>query len=315
MNSRRPSTSPRINAAPRLRAGGLFARGRGRPHRRRQPWIFGPSWSWPEPYVFTRPAAPDGAGVGAAEPADPQPDAAADANAADGVAEPAAGGGDGAPADNEDYDKRRPPKRPPSPRGVVGVSTSLEWQRCKLMHYPIPALPFRATSVPDGSVPNGGGVYIVVRDKVPIYVGETGSFRERWNARLLEAYQAGIIDTTLDRPVELWCGVSKKGLTREARRTVESAIIRVLINGQVGGKLRQGTSFNEIRPSAQIDVVQVLPEGIKLAGFRKGMSADARKAVEQVKGSDQIPKHLHNQLTLPPNSVFEAEFYEVAAGP
>jgi hypothetical protein len=239
-----------------------------------------------------------------AGPAPPPPVAADDANPADGGPEPVAAGGDGAPADNEDYDKRRPPKRAPSPRGVAGVSARLTWTPCLLTHYPIPALPARAKKIPEGSVPDGGGVYIVVQGEVPISVGEAGSFRERWNARLLEAYQAGVIDTTLDRPVKVWFGVPAEPFTREARRTVESALIRLLINGNVGGKLRQGTSFNEIRPGTVIDLDQVLPEHIKVRpGFRKGMAIAARQAVEQVEGK--------NRLHVPANSVFEAELYEV----
>ena len=130
------------------------------------------------------------------------------------------------------------------------------------------------------------------RDGTPIYVGETGSFRERWNARLLEAYQAGVINMTLDKPVQVWFGVLAKPLTREERRTVEAAIIRLLIKGGLGGKLRQGRSFNEIRPGTSVTLVNPLPRGITPAG------------VAQLKKP--------NLLDVPANSVFEAEFYELA---
>jgi hypothetical protein len=294
MSPRRRSFVPRLNASPRPRAGGP-ARGRVRPGPRRQPWIFGASRPAPEPYVFTTPTEPDGADAGATAPAGPPPEASADAPVHGGP-EPATGGdgpgGDGPPAEHEDYDQRRRPKRDPSPRGVVGVSAKLTWHQCLLTRYPLVPLPHNAkpgARLPDGFVPHGSGVYIVCRGDVPIYVGEAGSFRERWNARLLEAYQAGVIETTLDKPVTLWCGVLQQPLSREARRTVEAAIIRVLIKGNVGGKLRQGTSFNEFRPGTPIDVDQVLPPNLKVA---------------QIKPD--------NRLHVAANNVFEAALYELA---
>ena len=65
----------------------------------------------------------------------------------------------------------------------------------------------------------------------------------------------------------------------------------------MGGKLRQGTSFNEVRPGTPINIDQVLPATIKV-GFRQGIGADARKAVAQVQ--------LDNRLHVAANIVFES---------
>ena len=62
------------------------------------------------------------------------------------------------------------------------MSASLAWQRVEIADYP------------PSNIPTGGGLYIVERALLPIYVGETNSFQRRWSGRLDVEWQIGRIE-------------------------------------------------------------------------------------------------------------------------
>ena len=143
----------------------------------------------------------------------------------------------------------------------------------------------------------------------PLYVGEAASFAARWHKRLLESFQAGLIDRKMGgHSIKLWLGTASSVLSPEARKTLESSLIRILINGGLGAQLRNDTSFNELTPLAPIKISNALPPGLRgQLTPRPGLDADARQAVEQVRDA--------NVLNLAARSVFEVQFYERTPGP
>lgn len=162
-----------------------------------------------------------------------------------------------------------------------------------------------------GSLPKGGGLYIVADASAAptsssLYVGEAGSFLTRWRARLREAYEAGLIDRTLARPITVYCAsISSSSLiTEKERKTLEWVVVRVLLEG--GLSLRNETAFRPFKTLTQMDVVNVLPDAIraKLQAPAQGSAAfrpDAPQVIATVKAS--------NRFTRTAGSVFEAEFY------
>jgi len=127
---------------------------------------------------------------------------------------------------------------------------------------------------PELIVPSGGGVYIIVQDKtrrgteppgkefeqrhdamppIPIYVGQSSNFRQRWKERLQEPYRLGITDSVgwLPHPIHVWFGPitietppgykgdkkKEAGYQTTVRMTVEHAIIRTLLESNVVERL------------------------------------------------------------------------------
>jgi hypothetical protein len=257
---------------------------RQRRRRRRHPWIFGGGAPWP--YVFNQ------------EPPAPDPDAAAAAAAAAASSVPDAVGDppDAAPADappdaaagaEPELGDRTPPRRPPPPRVIPGAKVTIAWHE-----EPLDAFPFPVATP-------GGGVYVVFDSTGPIYVGEADDFKVRWHKRLQAGYQAGVIGKDLKgHGIKVWFGTVTPTATEKGRQALESSLIRVLINGGFGARLRNDKQFNPIKPSTPIDIQNALPTGFahRLAPVAK-LSTTARAAVENARD--------HNHLTLVADSVFE----------
>lgn len=134
------------------------------------------------------------------------------------------------------------------------LSASLAWQKVALADYP------------PSNIPSSGGLYIVERGVLPIYVGETGSFQRRWKGRLDAEWQIGRIDPgPLARKLTIWFGTLSPATANVplARRGVEHAIIRTLSKGDPRLKgtqaLRNRRSFREFDVVAPMEIRQLLP--------------------------------------------------------
>jgi hypothetical protein len=260
------------------------------------------------PYVFA-PRAEDMPPLGAPprpeappppEPAPPEPSGspAPPAASAD-AAEPTPS--DGEPAGDDEVNDRNAPKRAPRPRPVKGVTATLTWRAYDIERFPIP-LPQPGQGSQDGIA--GGGIYIVRSGAGPLYVGEAASFAARWNKRLREAFQVGLIKKTLaDRRIRMWLGTINPAISAEARKTLESAIIRVLLQGGFGHVLRNDRSFHEIRALAPLDITNVVPPDLRpLLRPNAGLRPSVVQAINQVKQ--------RNTLVVAAQDVFEVEFYD-----
>ena len=250
---------------------------RARRRRRPFPWIFG-GGGYAVPYVFTQPLPapdPDTAGADATPDVGMAPDTAAPDTPATGP-EPELG-------------DRKAPARKPRPRMIAGAAVTIEWHEQSLDAYPFDV----KTS--------GGGVYLVFDSTGPIYVGEADNFKLRWHKRLQGGYQAGVIGKDLTpNGIKVWFGTVTPTATEKGRQALESALIRVLINGGFGQRLRNDKQFNPIKPSTPIEVQTALPA--TFAASLKPLpttqiSGAARAAVEKVRD--------HNHLTLANDTVFE----------
>ena len=134
------------------------------------------------------------------------------------------------------------------------VSASLAWQRVEIADYP------------PSNIPTGGGLYIVERALLPIYVGETNSFQRRWSGRLDVEWQIGRIERgPLARKLILWFGTLSPPTenTPKVRRAVEHAIVRTLSRGYPGltgpNALRNRRSFREFDVVAPMKIQKLLP--------------------------------------------------------
>jgi hypothetical protein len=133
------------------------------------------------------------------------------------------------------------------------LSATLSWQRVTITHYP-PA-----------NIPGGGGLYVVERGGLPIYVGETASFQRRWRGRLDAEWQVGRIDTgALQQPLTIWFGTLQPAAANQplARRGVEHAIVRTLSKGDpalASRPLRNRRSFRQFDVVAPMQIAQLLP--------------------------------------------------------
>jgi Penicillin-insensitive murein endopeptidase len=134
------------------------------------------------------------------------------------------------------------------------VSATLAWQKVTIAAYP------------PSNIPTGGGLYIVERGVLPIYVGETNSFQRRWRGRLDAEWQIGRIDPgPLARELTLWFGTLSPARENvpKVRRAVEHAIVRTLSRGYPGltGRyaLRNRRSFREFEVVAPMNIQKLLP--------------------------------------------------------
>jgi len=167
--------------------------------------------------------------------------------------------------------------------GRGALDANLEWQRVALDRYPVRGLP--AT----------GGVYIVVRGNLPIYVGETASFAQRWNGRMLGLYQLGLVPALANSgvpPVIVYLGTLTPN-TPSARAIAEHLVIRLLDEASIAPAkgLRNQQSTRKFRVLGRIELRNVLPKAI--AGL----------------ATRQIPQLKRNTVTLLPEATKVFELY------
>ncbi len=171
------------------------------------------------------------------------------------------------------------------------------------------------TGFPPKNIPSGGGLYIVVQDNLPIYVGETDSFHNRWAGRLRAMFQIGITDEKgrLPAPIKVWFGTIDVN-TEPARKTVEHAIIRTLILADVvppihpkeaaaragrpklsNKRLRNATAYKPFHAAGRILIKNILPP---VAAWQSRASA----------ASDLQGLYAGNTITLNKGSDYELFF-------
>jgi len=253
--------------APRWR----FVGGRWRPYRR--PWIFGP-WSAAPPWLvepWTAPP-PDPAAVAEPDAAAPLPP--------DPGAEPAppagpdAGAPDGEPASELELKAR-----------VVSPPVTIQWQGPHRFDRPGRILPAGVS---------GAGLYLVLRGKVPVYVGETGDFSDRW---------IGPSNGYLTKLAKMWLPTRCCALdvyfgtlpaNKPVREHVEASVIRTLIRTGLGRGLRQLRSTRPFRGLAPgVHIRNVLPPQVR----------DLIRAGAQTAPYDRA----NNSLVVQHDAVYELE--------
>lgn len=230
---------PRRFGRPRRSGGTATPPRRGRPRRRA--WLFRP-WVFRLPY----PTMPWSFAAPSVEP-EPEPEPAPDGRAA-GPEEAVEGA---APSESEEELARR-----------RALSASLTWWTKPLTIRQLVAIVFGKGNANSRRKLAGGGLYIVERGSVPIYVGEAESLARRWRSRLFPAWQIGLTD---DAQIAVWFASIDRN-TSEARKTVEHAIIRTLTKGRLGRALRNSQSTKEFDVDGPITITNLLPETYKTKG-------------------------------------------------
>jgi hypothetical protein len=236
------------------------------PARRRRPWIFLP------PIVAGIPCPPPP--VPTPEP--PRP----------------AGGGGSAPDDDPAVNAAEPDEESEI---RAGASATISWGD-EVTRDPVTISRYLRSPLPD--LPRGQGVYIVMREGGPVYVGKAtntrGGLARRWYERYLSMYQMGLISVGAI-PTAL-CSQVYFGVVTPASSavisTVERALMRALVlSGLVPLSVIRNGADEVGRPFTARDTIEIqafLPK--KLAAKSGGL-----------KYYDQT----QNKLTIPGGQSFE----------
>lgn len=180
--------------------------------------------------------------------------------------------------------------------GRQGITAAIDWEEVKFDRFPITTK--RRT----------GGVYVIVRDEKPIYVGQARDFAVRWKGRLLGLYQVGLLDPK-PRPggvvLDVWFGSIDLN-TDAARRVVEHAIIRTFHHARIAtiSELRNQQSTLMFRVLGRIEITHLLPPPFFNALQKNWPSFDLK---------DKVPSLRQNNLVIQPLTVPTYELLGVVA--
>jgi len=113
--------------------------------------------------------------------------------------------------------------------------------------------------------PAAASVYVLMRDGVPIYVGESGSWRVRWSGRLeaLNAFGIGTAPYTVAVGTIAWTGPAPVPPADLLRNDVEHILIRAYL--RAGVRLNNRTSTNRILPAPlgfRVQNTNAVPPGL-----------------------------------------------------
>jgi hypothetical protein len=126
--------------------------------------------------------------------------------------------------------------------------------------------PVEIAGLPVTGVPARPGVYIVMRDRSPIYVGLSDDLRRRWHDRLVMLRQMGIADNAgrlATGPISVWWGLVTPS-TPAALRGAEHAIVRTLLASDLATPktLRNVWPRRPFRITGPVTIANVLPKAL-----------------------------------------------------